>query len=513
MKNRSTEASSPKRGIETKPRDPDIVRPASVQAVGIGASAGDITQMADEARILSEAIVETIRQPLLVLDGHLRVQSANRAFYRQFHVGRQATEGRLVYELGNGQWDIPALRGLLDEVLSKNQTIADFEVEHDFHDIGDRCMLLNATKLVRGGGREILILLAIEDITERRKAEAALRQSEQRLSSRLAAIVESSDDAIVSKNLEGVIASWNRGAERLFGYKGQEIVGKSILTLIPPDRHDEETHILDRIRRGEHIEHYETIRLRKDGSQIWVSLTISPLRDANGKIVGASKIARDMTERRRADVHRRILIRELNHRVKNTLAVIQSIASQTLGHAATIEDARAAFESRLINLAKAHDLLTRENWTGANLADLVSDTVEPLSGGEDRFRIEGPAVQLVPASALAISMALHELSTNAAKYGALSREDGKVELRWKIESNGEAPRLKLRWEESGGPKVVEPKRKGFGSRLIERALAAELGGEVRVSYEPAGVVCTIDAPLPVGNSGGGEWPRGEQYGF
>lgn len=594
---------------------------------GVVVTFSDITdrkqsaETVNEARVYSEAIVATIRQPLLVLDGKMCVQSANPAFYRQFKVTAKEIEGCLVYELGDGQWDIPSLRTLLEEVLSKNGKVADFEVEHDFHDIGRRFMLLNARKLSQNESRADLVLLAIEDVTERRKGEIAVHASEQRLkdliealpgavyttdaaglltsynpaaaeiwgrqpelgkeefcgswrmyrpdgtplahdecpmaitlregrqiigeeamverpdgvlvpllvyptplfdasgalaggvnmmvditerkraeelAERLSSIVESSDDAIISKTLDGIITSWNKGAERLFGYTAKEIVGKSILTLIPPDRHDEETDILDRIRKGEHIEHFETVRLRKDGSQVWVSLTISPLKDAGGKVIGASKIARDMTARRHADEHRKILIGELNHRVKNTIAVIQSIASQTLGHASTMKEARDSFSSRLINLAKAHDVLTRESWKSANLAEIVGDTVNPHSGGKNRFLIEGPDVQLAPSAALAIAMALHELSTNAAKYGALSSEAGQVDIVWSLYGSNDDRRLTLRWSESGGPPVSAPKRKGFGSRLIERALAAELGGEVRVQYEPSGLVCTIDAPVPVG---------------
>jgi two-component system CheB/CheR fusion protein len=594
---------------------------------GVVATFSDITdrkRAADEtveARIYAQAIVETVRQPLLVLDHDLRVQSANAAFYAQFAVQKHETSGRLIYELGDGQWDIPSLRKLLDEVLSRDEAVTDFVVEHEFRDIGRRRMLLNASKLSRNGGREDLILLAMEDITERTGAENAIRASEQRLTDlietlpgavyttdadglitsynpaaaelwgrepelgtdewcgswrmfspdgtplphdecpmaialkekrairgaeamavrpdgvrvpflayptplrdasgkvigavnmlvdiserkrgeelaeRLAAIVDSSDDAIISKDLDGIVRTWNKGAERLFGHAADEIVGESIRIVIPPDRHNEEDDILSRVRRGEHIEHYETIRLRKDGSQVWVSLTISPLKNSQGKVIGASKVARDMTERRRADEHKKVLMGELNHRVKNTLAIVQSIASQTLGHAETLTDAREAFGSRLLNLAKAHDVLTRESWTGANLAEIVSDTVKPHAGGDNRFRLEGPDVYLAPGAALAISMALHELCTNAAKYGALSTEDGHIVILWNIEGEGTARRLTLHWEESDGPAVVPPTRKGFGSRLIERALAAELEGEVHVRYEPAGVVCTIEAPMPAG---------------
>ena len=227
-------------------------------------------------------------------------------------------------------------------------------------------LLVYPTPLRDASGEITGAVNMLVNIAERKRAEE--------VAERLAAIVASSDDAIISKDLEGIVRSWNKGAERLFGYAADEIVGKSIRTVIPPGRHDEEDDILDRIRRGEHIEHFETIRLRKDGSQVWVSLTISPLKDVRGKVIGASKIARDMTERRRADQHRKVLMGELNHRVKNTLAIVQSIASQTLGHAETVAEARDAFESRLINLAKAQDVLTRESWRGANLAEIVADT-------------------------------------------------------------------------------------------------------------------------------------------
>lgn len=461
---------------------------------GVVITFNDITELkqaseaANEARLYSEAIVATIRQPLLVLDSELRVQSANSAFHEHFRLSQKETEGRAIHEIGVGQWNIPHLRSLLEEVLAENRAVVDLEVEFRSRHLGGRCMLLNARRLSRNGRGKELILLAIEDITARRGSELHAR--------RLAAIVNSSEDAIISKDINGTITSWNHGAERLFGYSDEEIVGKSVMMLIPPDRHAEEAGIIDRIRHGEPVEHYDTVRQRKDGSRVWVSLSVSPIFDAQGDVSGASKIARDMTERRLADEHRQILVGELNHRVKNTLAVVQSIASQTLGSASSMQEARTAFNARLMNLAKAHDVLTRESWAGANLADIVADAVEPHAGGQSRFRIEGPRLQLTPSAALAVSMALHELSTNAAKYGALSTDTGRVEIFWRVEGDDNARRLALRWRESGGPEVVKPTLKGFGSRLIGRALAAELGGKVRVDYKPSGVVCTIVAPMP-----------------
>ena len=195
--------------------------------------------------------------------------------------------------------------------------------------------------------------------------------------------------------------------------------------------------------------------------------------------------------------HQRLLISELNHRVKNTLATVQSIAGQAFSKGDHIEE-RQSFEARLFALAKTHDMLTRENWEGAEIADLVAEATAPYRHtGEGRFEVKGPNLWVQPAIALALSMALHELMTNAAKYGALSVPAGSVAICW---TAPEGRDLILRWEEKNGPRVSPPNRKGFGSRLIERSLAAELGGEVQLTYEPAGVVCTIRTPLGENNS-------------
>jgi PAS domain S-box-containing protein len=217
-------------------------------------------------------------------------------------------------------------------------SLSNIEIAHEFPEIGLRCMLLNGRKLSQEGDREELILLAIEDITDKRKAEQYRRW--------LASVVATSSDAIVSKDLNGIVTSWNKGAEKLFGYTAEEMVGRPIATLIPRDRLNEEPMILKRIARGEAIDEYETVRQRKDGSQVWVSLSVSPVTNGEGRIVGASKIARDITERRHAETQRAVLMGELNHRVKNTLATVQAIAAQTLSNSKSISEARSAFEAR-----------------------------------------------------------------------------------------------------------------------------------------------------------------------
>jgi two-component system, chemotaxis family, CheB/CheR fusion protein len=312
----------------------------------------------------------------------------------------------------------------------------------------------------------------------------------------LAAIVASSQDAIISMELNGIIASWNGGAERIFGYKAEEAAGNSITLLIPRERVEDEHTILSRIRRGEHVEHFETIRRRKDGSLVDVSLTVSPIRDARGRIVGASKIAREITDRKLQEKQQTILVNELNHRVKNTLATVQSIASQTLRNSDTTEQADKLISGRLVALAKAHDVLTQRSWEGAPLRQLVEQAVAPhCVPGLDRFVIEGPDVWMSPKNALAITMALHELCTNAVKYGALSTNTGHIEVVWTIADRDGQPGLRLCWSEVGGPVVGPPSRRGFGSRLIEAGLSQELGGDVHIEFNPAGVICTLVAPL------------------
>ena len=260
-------------------------------------------QLVEDAKDYAENIIDTIRIPLLVLDAEVRVKSANGAFYEMFHVGPRETLNTPLYELGDGQWDIPFLRRLLGELLPQKQRIEDFEVEHDFPAIGHKIMLLDARQILQKGDNQPLILMSIEDVTAIRRAHEAQAQ--------LAAIVTSSNDAIVSKTLDGIITTWNMGAERMFGFTAEEMIGQSIRRLIPPELRDEEDRILGKVRSGEPLGHYETVRLTKDAHRVPVSLTISPIKDAEGKIIGASKVARDITEQKCAEEKLRRVTEEL----------------------------------------------------------------------------------------------------------------------------------------------------------------------------------------------------------
>jgi PAS domain S-box-containing protein len=276
----------------------------------------------------------------------------------------------------------------------------------------------------------------------------------------------------------------------MFGYLAEEAIGKPITILIPPERHHEEDVILERIRRGDRIDHYETIRRGKGGNLIDLSLTISPLRDANGTVVGASKIARDITERKRSDAQIATLAREAEHRAKNLLANVKAVVH--LSKADTPDGLKEAIEGRIDALANVHSLFVRSRWTGAELGNLVKQELSPYShDGQERTRIDGPTVMLKPDVAQAIAVALHELATNAAKYGALSGAKGEVDVKWSCAADD---RVMLHWIEAGGPPVNPPTHKGFGTDVIGAMIHAHVGGDMRLDWRTDGLVCEIALP-------------------
>jgi two-component sensor histidine kinase len=260
--------------------------------------------------------------------------------------------------------------------------------------------------------------------------------------------------------------------------------------LIPPDRLNEEPEILNRIRRGERIEHYETVRRRKDGSLIDISLTVSPILDANGRVTGASKIARDISERRQREAHISVLAREAEHRAKNILATVQ--ATVHLTEAETVAEFKKALEGRLQALANVHTLFVESRWSGAELQELITKELAPYRKGDGtRIAVEGPALVLEPGTAQTIAVLFHELATNAAKYGALSVSKGRVGVSW---THPEIGRLVLRWTETGGPAVSPPTRKGFGTRVMT-SMIRQARGEIGFDWHPAGLACQIALPI------------------
>ena len=238
---------------------------------------------------------------------------------------------------------------------------------------------------------------------------------------------------------------------------------------------------------------------RKNSSTFCATIFVNPVRDKSGKVYEHFLSLVDTTKHERAREHAAMLIDELNHRVKNTLATVQSIVTQAVRNSSDPQIVRESIETRIAALSRSHDLLGREKWEGAGLRDLVSDALAPFSvteGRAERFTIEGENIRLAPKAVLALGIAFNELATNAVKYGAFSNESGTISIKWVLKQRPEGRWLCLHWRENGGPPVTQPTRKGFGSRVIEQGLTHELEGKVKLDYSPGGIVCTIDVPAP-----------------
>lgn len=307
-------------------------------------------------REYTKAILNTVPDPLVVLGADLRVQSGNRAFYATFQLSREQTQHVPLYELASGTFDLDRLRTQLQETVANSTSFQPFEIDHQFPGIGPRTLMLDARQLSLPGHSGRMVLLAFQDITERKKAEQT----------------------------------------------------------------------------------------------------------------------------------QRLLLGEMEHRVKNTLAMVQAIATQTLRQ--TPIDERAAFVGRLHALSNAHDLLKQENWDRATVGDVVNRALEPFQ--RERFQVAGSEVWLAVNTSLMLTMAIHELATNAVKYGALSNGKGEVRIAWGLVDDTAQPRLELRWQESDGPPVAPPQHKGFGSLLLARTLDG-----ARVEFMPNGVSCTLEIAL------------------
>jgi len=385
--------------------------------------------------------------------------------------------------------DLPENQRLFQHMV---QTGESFEIEKRYvRGDGSLVWVANSVSAIRDDGGNMSQAVAISvDIGERRHA--------QQIEKHLASMIASSNDAIMGIDLDMKITSWNAAAEKLYGYSQDEVVGRSVLMLVPDGRQEEEPRILTEVKAGRFVEPYETQRRRKDGRLVEVLLSVSPIRDANGRVIGASKTAHDITARKDAERLKSILVNELHHRVKNVLATVTAIARQTLGRDKANHEEVEAFSSRLASLSRAQDLLVHADWQHADLKAVMQQALSPYP--VDAFQIGGPSVPLPPRAVVSLSLALHELATNAAKYGALSAPGGQVSISWQFEPLVDN-RLRIVWEERGGPEVAPPRRRGFGSTLIERLLSAELKGETKFVYEKSGVICVIEAEMSKDDDG------------
>jgi PAS domain S-box-containing protein len=332
------------------------------------------------------------------------------------------------------------------------------------------------------------------DVTDKVHAKAALREAQERL----AITYENLLAGIAEADAQGRFTRVNEAFVTITGYPRDELLTMSFFDITHPD--DVETdkrEYSDQVRGKRDHYRVEKRYVRKDGETIWVEVTSSSVRKEDGSFAYGVRMVQDITERRMAEQHRKLLLAELNHRVKNTLATVQALAAHTARNAQSADDFRKRFEPRLLALSSAHDRLTRNDWRGADLRDIVADELKAHGAADGRASAEGPSIILPPRMSLALSMALHELATNALKYGALSSPAGHVEARWTVERTAGCPypsALRLSWSEHGGPPVEEPSGEGFGSRLL-RVTAAELGGKMSVEWKPEGLAWALAFPL------------------
>ncbi|WP_334164215.1 sensor histidine kinase [Phenylobacterium sp.] len=434
---------------------------------------------------LLESVLESISDAFYALDRDWRYVIFNRAAEQYFGVSRDNVIGRSIWDLfpqGRGTAFERCCRRAMDERVTST-----FESPSAIRP--GRTVELRVAPMSGGG-----IGVALNDVTERKRAEAALRESEQRLD----LAVRAHGVGIFDWHIPSGRVLWSEEEERLFGLEPGTFDGRIESWR---DRVASEDFAAIRARtreaiaaRRDHLDFRFRIH-RPDGQLRHIEGAARILYGPDGgaeRMVGTNM---DVTDRVAAEQRQRLLINELNHRVKNTLAAVQSIAAQTVRRADTLAEFRDSFEGRLMALSGAHDVLTRHQWDSADLADVVDGVMQPFHPGE-RLQVSGPPVRLSPGQALAFAMAIHELATNAVKYGAWSGVAGRVRIGWVTEGRPDRPgEVRFTWSEEGGPPVRPPSRQGFGSRLLRQGLVRDLGGAVDLAFAPEGLRCDIRAPL------------------
>ena len=393
----------------------------------------------------------------------------------------------------------PAARSLVSEVLATGKPVRDVERIVEHADGSTLIVSVNIDPLRNAKGELVGAVNCFLDITARKRADAALERSRLHAleqDQRLAATYEHAAIGISEVDPDGRFLRVNESICAITGFSRKELLAGRLFRYTHPDDADPDREAFRKQVAGE-LEFYSVEKrfVRRDNRVIWLSVHSSPVRDAEDRLQYIVRVVQDITERKAAEQRQKLLIDELNHRVKNTLATVQSLAAQTARGAHTPAAFRERFEGRLIALSKAHDQLTMHHWENADLRDLLSGSLAPYAGA-GRVILRGEDLVLRPRAVLTLAMAVHELTTNAAKYGALSIPGGRIEIQWqpvRIDDNRQV--LRIEWLEKGGPSVAEPDQRGFGTKLIEGSIAAELGGKALLSFAPEGLRCEFVVPL------------------
>ncbi|MFC7399990.1 PAS domain S-box protein [Chelatococcus sp. GCM10030263] len=460
----------------------------------------DITdrRQAENARARDQALLRTVVEAtpecikIVARDG--RLLQMNSAGKRMIEAGSDTSvEGGLIYDLiapeSQELWRANHTRVCGGETLT-----------WEFDVIGlngtRRHMETHAVPLRLPDG-DLAQLAITRDVTQSKNDDRTIHESEHRHR----ALLEALPAAVYTTDLEGRITFFNEAAVEFAGRR-PELGDKWCVTwrLYSPDGAPlphEECPMAVALREQRPVRNEEAIAERPDGSRIWFAPYPTPLRDSSGTMTGAINMLVDISHRKEAERQQKLLIDELNHRVKNTLATVQSLMVQSARRAETIDDYRQTLEARVLAMSRAHDELSRRNWSAADLRDLAVSGLSPYSTSGN-IAISGAPIIIPPRMALLLSMVFHELAANATKYGALTQAGGKVDFGWRTEQGDDGRVLKIDWTESGGPPVKPNARRGFGLRLVEQGVSAELNGKARLELLPSGAQCRIELPLDDG---------------
>ena len=393
----------------------------------------------------------------------------------------------------------PTQTSLLSTVLATGLPVRDIERRVERPDGSTIVVAVNIEPLCNARGELVGAVHCMVDVSDRGRMTAALEESRRHAreqEQRLAATYEHAAIGIAEVTPDGHFVRVNEAICAITGRSREELMGGKLFRFTHPDDVDADREAFRKQAAGE-LQFYSIEKRfrRPDGREIWIAVRSSPVRSADGSLLYFVRVVQDINERKQAELRQKLLVDELNHRVKNTLATVQSLASQTAGSTANPKDFSIAFEGRLIALSKAHDQLTRHHWENAELRELLSGSLAPYAAAApERIVLRGEDLVLRPRAVLTLAMAVHELTTNAAKYGALSLSGGSVEVRWEPLQTDGRKILRLEWRESGGPEVKVPTRRSFGSRLIEGSIRAELNGTAQLTYAPEGLRCEMLIP-------------------
>jgi len=444
------------------------IRTGEIDAIVVQGSTGPVVYTLKTADTPYRLLVEQMREGALTVSAEGTIIYANAAFARMVEHPSERLRGADLMEMIADAPDRHASRLF----AGPGSAVRDVRLRTSRGDL--RNVYLSSAPLTIDD-KQVHCVIAI-DLTQ------------QELRRRHEAIVNSSPDAIYSLDPDGTITTWNQAAERLYGYAPDEVLGRKVDILYPTQgqRGDIASECFAAAKQSQ----YETVQITKSGQRIDVAISVAMFADADVP-EGIAIIARDISDRNRAQDHIKFLLRESSHRSKNLLAVIQGIASQTARSADTVEEFQSRFGQRLRSMALSHDLLVNEDWKRASLLDLVRLQLAPFASPGLLLKMEGPGVYISPDAAQHIGLALHELATNASKYGAWSVPEGEVSVNWNVLPGRD---LQMSWRERNGPRVEQPSHKGFGSTLTEYVIAQALDAKVAMDYSSGGLAWTIEVP-------------------